>query len=537
MTRLPPSPPLQNLRAALQRRAHARFAAASDAALVDLLAEAVFLERRRFSEARGGLSDADRKDAELIEKVARAAHKHRPAVEAALTELVDRYAEEIHNHFSPRTYRFATKILPGALNRLLTGVDRKTEEEAGAFGRIRLEGPIEQLRALAETHTLILAPTHLSNMDSPLIGYALYAAGLPPFIYGAGLNLFENPALGFFMSRLGAYTVDRRKKHRLYTSVLKDYSTESIGLGRHSLFFPGGTRARSGEVENEVKKGLLGTGIAAWQEGLRENRARGEVLVVPCTLSYAMVLEAETLIEDALKDSGKRRYIISDDEFSEPRTVATFTRQLLALDASVIVRFAAPLDLFGNPVDEAGNTLDRDGLPMDRRPYVCDPHGQVIADEQRDRVYTEALARSLVHAWHADNTLMETHVAAFAAWQCLVARRPALDTWQRIFLHGPERTFSLSIMRAAIAATLDQLDPAAASGRLRLRLPAGPNRVDQILSIALDRFGRFHREACLRRKGEEIEVAPKLALYYGNRLAHYGFETPVQHAVRLREET
>ncbi|MCK6576423.1 1-acyl-sn-glycerol-3-phosphate acyltransferase, partial [Myxococcota bacterium] len=174
------------------------------------------------------------------------------------------------------------------------------------------------LRALAREHTLIFAPTHVSNLDSPLIGYALDRLGLPPAIYGAGLNLFSSPVMGFFMSRLGAYTVDRRKQHRLYKDVLKDYSIDSLGRRCHSLFFPGGTRCRSGRVEDRVKKGLLGTGIIAWQEGLLQGRPHPEVLVVPVTLSFSLVLEAETLIEDSLEEEGKRRYIITDDEFSEP---------------------------------------------------------------------------------------------------------------------------------------------------------------------------------------------------------------------------
>ncbi|MFO0006916.1 MAG: 1-acyl-sn-glycerol-3-phosphate acyltransferase, partial [bacterium] len=109
------------------------------------------------------------------------------------------------------------------LTRLLTAAS-PTDLLTGRFdpaSRIRVQGEVELLARLGAKHTLVLAPTHLSNLDSPLLGYALYAAGLPPVIYGAGLNLFSNPAMAFFMRRLGAYTVDRRKKHELYKDVLK----------------------------------------------------------------------------------------------------------------------------------------------------------------------------------------------------------------------------------------------------------------------------------------------------------------------------
>lgn len=532
---LPASPSLAELRAALHRRAQARLAALTEAEVADLLSEAVFLERKRFSDARGGLSPEDEAERRAVERASRAVHQGRAEQAAALLGLVHDYVDQIHNRFSPRTYRFATTVLPGGLSRLL-----QAGELQGLVGgahdplqRIRIEGDLPRLQRLVRSHTLMLTPTHLSNLDSPLIGYALYAAGLPPFIYGAGLNLFSNPLMAFFMSRLGAYTVDRRKRHQLYKDTLKDYSTESILRGRHSLFFPGGTRARSGEVERGVKKGLLGTGLIAWQEALRLEASGGpkarDVLVVPCTLSYAMVLEAETLIEDALKESGQRRYIISDDAFSEPRTIAAFSKQILALDASVIVRFGDPVDLFGNPVDEAGRSLGRGGEPIDPRAYVCDAEGAVQDDPQRDRVYTASLSTALVRAWSRDNTVMETHLVAYAAHRLLCLRTPRRSTWERMFLSESERTFPRAALLAAIGALRRRLDGLVAEGALRVALPEGPRRDEDTLALALDRFGRFHREACVEALGGggALRVAPKLALYYSNRLAHYGLQDVV----------
>ena len=77
------------------------------------------------------------------------------------------------------------------------------------------------------------------------------------------------------MHRLGAYTVDRKKKALLYKGVLKDYSIRALTTRHHSLFFPGGhplpLRASS---RPDLKKGLLGTGIVAWQEMLTAGQAR-----------------------------------------------------------------------------------------------------------------------------------------------------------------------------------------------------------------------------------------------------------------------
>lgn len=523
------TPPTESVSRALQATIQERLDRLDDAALRAYLADGVYRERRRFAEDRDKLTEEDRAEQQAVEEAARATRGDRAAMEGAILRLVDRYAAEIHNRFSTRTHSVATGVLPGALTRLLTAAHpaHLLGQDFDPASRISVSGDLDRIRRLAADHTLILAPTHLSNLDSPILGYALHLAGLPPFIYGAGLNLFGNKLMGFFMSRLGAYTVDRRKGHALYKDTLKAYSVDALGRRCHSLFFPGGTRSRSGVVERSVKKGLLGTGIVAWQQGLRAGRPKPEILVVPCTLSFALVLEAETLIEDALKAVGKSRYIISDDEFSQPRTVASFARQVLNLDASAHVHLGAPLDLLGNPVDDAGRTLDPSGDPVDRRRYVTDADGAVVWDPQRDRVYTEHLAESLVDAWHRDTVALATHVAAFAAWEQLSRRHPGRDTWQLVFLGPDERQLSRADLLFAIEQVLEEIDRLAGAGRIRAALPepSGPHgRAGAVLDLALDRFARFHTRRTLSARGATIHVDPRLALYYGNRLRDFGLE-------------
>lgn len=515
------SPTSRQIIDALQRRTADRLRGMSDAAVFDYIADAIYMERRRLQTDH----DDDTPDYErCLEAAAQASHKGRPAQERALLELVAVYSREIHTRFSDRTYSFATRVLPGALTRLLTAAQQPKQLIGADFdpaSRIEVQGPVDQLKALAETHTLVLTPTHLSNLDSPLIGYALHKAGLPPCIYGAGLNLFSNPAMSFFMSRLGAYTVDRRKKLQLYKDVLKDYSTEAIGRGAHSLFFPGGTRSRAGRLETDLKKGLLGTAIAAWQDGLESERPHPEILVVPCTLSFALVLEAETLIEDALAAYGKARYIISDDEFSEARTVASFARRVLNLDASTYVRFGQPLDLLGNPVDEQGHSLSPAGERIDRRAYVTNREGAVTRDGQRDRVYTARLSRQISAAYFRDNIALSTHVASFAVWKLLSAKYPRLDVFHRVLLGRGDRWLARNTVLKAIGAVAAGIERLQQDGRIQSALPDDP---EAILSDALKRFGGYHKVPALSASGDRILVGPKLALYYSNRLEGYNLE-------------
>src|SRR5262249_23252646 len=186
-----------------------------------------------------------------------------------LRHYAERYAWDVAGNFDRRGYKVGSpgaapplrgllsppapvKNLPSSLD--LTALD----------SRILVQGPREHIRRLTEMGTVIFVPTHLSNLDSVVFGFAIERAGLPPAVYGAGKNLFTNPVLSYFMHNLGAYRLDRRLRHGLYKDVLKTYSSVLIERGYHSLFFPGGTRSRSGGVERRLKLGLAGTGLEAF---------------------------------------------------------------------------------------------------------------------------------------------------------------------------------------------------------------------------------------------------------------------------------
>jgi glycerol-3-phosphate O-acyltransferase len=521
-SRVPPrtiiNPSHRSIDKALMERIDRLLMAMSEAEQIAYLSEAVYHERIRFE--RDG-DEVTPKERDRVEGLARALTEGPEAMRGATARLVRAYSHEVHNRFSERTFSAAMRLAPAAIKRLLT------PSESGGWTwpkwdgpeRVVIQGPVEQLQALAEKHTLVFAPTHLSNLDSPLIGYALHLAGLPACTYGAGLNLFSSPIMGFLMSRLGAYTVDRRKRHRLYKDVLKAYSTELIGRGAHSLFYPGGTRSRTGELEGQVKRGLLGTAIAAWQEGLAEGRSQPEVLIVPITLSCSLVLEAETLIEDALAAAGKSRYIISDDEFSEPKTVLRYVRQLLDMDASVVVRFGHPMDVLGNSVDESGISLDGTGQTFDRRYYVCGRDSVVQPSAQRDRAYTNHLAEALCAAYRRDNVVLPSHLASYAAWHLLGARYPHLDTYGRALLSPFESWVDRGELVDAIARGVEAVDALVESGQTQALLPAGEDRAERVLTQAVETFSAFHSRCALDFEDWRVLVDPKLTLYYGNRLA------------------
>src|SRR5262249_36402084 len=280
--------------------------------------------------------------------------------QSELRNLVRYYGKDVVGNFDPRVYKFATGVGPSILGLLFSPMSSIKDGFAALQGlesRIAADGETELAQRCAERGTIVVTPTHSSNMDSPAIGFGLMRAGLPPTTYGAGKNLFTNPFISFFMRNLGAYRVDRRLKFELYKDVLKEYSTVLLEHGYHSLFFPGGTRCRSNVVEKHLKLGLLGTTVTAYKNLVREGMPQKRLYIVPATINYRLVLEAETLIDDYLAETGKNRYIITDDEFSRLGRIVEFFRKILVHEGSVIVRFGRPLDPFGNDITDDGESL------------------------------------------------------------------------------------------------------------------------------------------------------------------------------------
>src|SRR5258708_5178971 len=220
------------------------------------------------------------------------------------------------------------------------------------------------------------------------------------------------------MHNLGAYRVDRRLRHVLYKDVLKAYSCVLIEHGYHSLFFPGGTRSRSGAVERHLKLGLMGTGV----EAMARSAARGQmrpVYFVPATINYLITLEAETLVDDFLQEEGKHRYIIEDDESTRPGRVAAFLNKLLGLDAGCVIRFGQPLDCVGNRVDDDGVSRDARGHVVVARSYLTGADGTVAHDPARDAQYTRELGEAIVDAFRCETVAMATHLVASCAFEKL----------------------------------------------------------------------------------------------------------------------
>jgi glycerol-3-phosphate O-acyltransferase len=340
------------------------------------------------------------------------------------------------------------------------------------------------------------------------------------------LNLFANKLVGFFMHNLGAYKVDRRKKNALYKDVLKTYAGCSLEMGYHNLFFPGGTRSRSGEVESKLKLGLLSRGLDAYIHNLIAGKDDPDIFVVPATINYQLVLEAETLIGDFLKEIGKSRYIIDDDEFSRPKRILDFVQKLFSLNSRIQIVVGKPLDVFGNQVDVEGLSHDRRGRPVDRTRYVQTNGGPGL-DSQRDQEYTRELARAIASSYVRDTMLNSTNLLAYVAHQMLVRRNPDHDLMRLLRTGGREESFALPDVYERVDRTLSALRDLAAADRVKLDESLRRRDTVSIVSEALAHLATYHRRPAVLRRGDRLFHEDRnLLLYYQNRVECLGLVDP-----------
>lgn len=443
----------------------------------------------------------------------------------ALRAICERMAWDIAGNFDPRVYQLATRAVPT----LLTGVMKPSAlpEDLATIASgthaidemLRTEGDIELLKRLAKRGTLVFVPTHSSNLDSIALGYALMRENLPPVVYGAGKNLFTNPIISFFMHNLGAYRVDRRIRAALYKDVLKTYSCVMIERGYHSLFFPGGTRSRSGLLERRLKLGLAGTAI----EAFARNRVRGigrPVFFVPTTINYGLVLEAETLVEDWLKEAGKARYIIEDDEFSRLDRWLAFFRRVSQMESASVIRFGRPLDPFGNAVDDEGGSLTPDGRVVDPGTYVMF-RGVPTIEPRRDAEYTREMGQVLVQEYERESVLMATQIVAHVLFRRLVRSTPGVDLFGRL-RHRGELTVRREELALEVGRVRERLVELERKGAVHLSELAQKGDPKTMLDRVFAAWSGYHRRTVvIEHEGSVTAEDPTMLLYYQNRLVPY----------------
>ncbi len=509
-----------------------------------VLAKAVQSEQIRVKESRWRADAANEriywklKEQQLASLPVEASEEEqRVFYEKMVRELATRYAEEIIRTFKPWVFRFARMFLTFFFRRLLnTAASRNWRRlysrRFRLYERMPVRGDVKAFRKLFTKGTVVLVPTHSSNLDSILLGYVLdFVVGVPAFSYGAGLNLYNNRFIAFFMNRLGAYRVDRRKKSVIYLETLKTVSRLSIQKGTNSLFFPGGTRSRSGAIEQRLKMGLLGTTVEA-QRNLCTAGSNGKIFIVPVVLCYHNVLEANFLIREYLRSIGKERYFKTKDDFKSLRRILHFAWNIFSKSSKVTVSFGQAMDVVGNVVDEEGRSFDEKGHEVDVCSYFKSESGRLETDLQREAEYTRRLARRIAERYLKDNIVLSTHLVAYAAFELLQHDKSDLDLFELIRLPTNDYYFDKDLLLILLEKLQGELLEKEQRGEVKLTYRTRSN-VQDLLQDGVDKLGAHHgvKPLFFNKKGALMSEDFKLLFFYHNRLKHYELEPVVKEAL------
>lgn len=441
--------------------------------------------------------------------------------------LVTRYVNEIVGDFRLGTYKFARGMVNFGFSRVFNtfskGLFRSiSHQQEQLISKMHITGAVEEIRNLTLKGTVILVPTHFSNLDSIVIGWALQTMGLPAFTYGAGINLFGHPALSFFMNRLGAFRVDRRKKSTVYLEVLKTYTEYVIREGASTLFFPGGTRSRSGSIESRLKLGLLGTAIEAQRKLILSQPEKPQkIFVVPLVMSYHNVIEAQGLVNQYLSKEGKGKYALVKDDFSSIRKTVKFLLNFARSSSEMVFSFGKPMDLFGNQVDQDGNSLDNNGNQIEIRDYYK-TREMITLDKQRSAAYTRLLGDAILKQYYKINVVFDSHLVAFASFE-YIFQTEGVDIYRLFTRPGDGLSIPKDKFYTAVGNVLDQLRDLASRDQVVLadHLNQG---IDKIIENGIRNLAGYHLQKPLTQNenGDFMTEDLKLLYFYHNRLIGYG---------------
>lgn len=448
-----------------------------------------------------------------------------------LREIISRYVYEITGNFKPSSYRLARRVIQFGFARLLNAARIKKfgsiwSGDLTLQDKIQIIGETEQVRKLAKIGTVVIVPTHFSNLDSILVGWVIHTLGLPPFIYGAGLNLFNMEIFAYFMNSLGAYKVDRRKKNLIYLESLRTYSSMAIRDGCHSLFFPGGTRSRSGKIESRLKLGLLGTAIEAQRINYEkpEEGRHNKIFIVPVVMNYNFVLEAPALIRNYLEMKGQERYYQESDKYEKSSRILKFLVAFFTKGNNVSVSIGKGLDLFGNYVDDDGMSIDASGNRINTRDYFLF-RGKISANSQREEEYTRMLSEVIVKEYHRINRVQSSHLVAFTAFQMIREKYKKLDLYSVLRLPVDEIEIQYVDFRVAFYKMRNKVIDLFNQGELDIATHMTED-IDTIIDLGIANVGMYHssRPVLKNKRGDIITQDINNMYYYHNRMNGYDLE-------------
>jgi glycerol-3-phosphate O-acyltransferase len=242
------------------------------------------------------------------------------------------------------------------------------------------------------------------------------------------------------------------------------------------------------------------------------------------TINYHFVLEAPSLIQDYLSQTGQERYYKENDEFSNSYKISKFLFKFFTKGSDISVSIGRAMDVMGNYVDEEGNSRDKWGREVKTEEYFISD-GKVTVDAQREEEYTQMLGKRIVEEFHKINRVFSSHLVAFVAFELIQAKNDKMDLFDLIRLPQEDLVVTYEEFKSACQLVLDKIFELKAQGKIDTA-PHLYRPMDEIITHGLENVGMYHAKRPLIKDkvGNLVTEDMSLLYFYHNRLHGYGLE-------------
>lgn len=436
-----------------------------------------------------------------------------------LVDVLSHYIDGIHGSFSIVHYNLSKHCITYTLSRLLNPIsmpalERIVYANRHLLDRIHIEGDVQKIRSLASVGTIIMLPTHFSNLDSAVISWVIDTIGLPAFVYGAGVNLFNKKFWNYTLSRVGTYKIDRGKKNPLYLIALEQYSSMAIKWGCHSLFYPHGTRSRDGGVDAKLKTGLLSAVLGAQEQIYSKDGEKGRKLfLVPVSFSYPFVLEAPIFSHNCLGNT-----TLGADENHKSSSILyqkiKNAKNLLAKGSYVHVRLGDPFDVMGNAVDGTGNSFNTSREPIELCASIADDRNRYYRSDR----HVKFICKKIIDSYYKHTTILCPHLVAYAAY--FLIKRNGLD---QVFLTAAPINLPYTSLKDVFLRLRNAVFYLEKESRVFMEDLLRKNNIFLLIDEGIKNLGVYHSKKPLvfTASGDITSSDLGALIYYSNRLKIY----------------
>lgn len=307
----------------------------------------------------------------------------------------------------------------------------------------------------------------------------------------------------------------------IYLESLKMYSHNALLKGAHSIFFPGGTRSRSGHIEKSLKRGLLSTAIEAQRSLLMEEETKNRrIIIVPVVINYHFVFEAPSLINDYLKRTGQERYYREADEYSTSYKIIKFLISFFTKGSNISVSIGKPMDVLGNPVNEKGESIDKHDNTINLADYFTSDD-TIIENDQREDEYSKILSKKIVEEYHKSNRVFASHLVAWTAFRYWQRQYPKLDLFGFLRLPEDELEIDYEVFKEEVRIVRDKLYALKKEQKLKMAKHLEGD-LDKVIKLGIENVGLYHvNRPLLQVKNKIVTKSLSTLYYYHNRMDGY----------------